>query len=95
MSFYNTIALKEPELKKARVKAKSQEDLIYELIIGGGEWTATRINEIFPKWLKTSIRRSLTDLAKDDKIERVGDPVPSPHGSKEGKYKAVKQTKLF
>lgn len=94
MSFYNTIQLQEPELKAAKIKTKNQERQIYELILGGGEWTATRIHELFPGWLKTSIRRSLTDLTMDDKIERTGF-VPSPHGSREGVYKAVSQLKMF
>lgn len=94
MTFYNTISLKEPELRQAKTKVKNQEQQIYELILGGGEWTATRIHELFHGWLKTSIRRSLTDLAKEEKIERTCF-VPSPHGSREGKYRATKQVKLF
>jgi len=94
MSFYNTIELNGKELQEASKKADSQEKIVYELMKGGGEWTATRINEIFPRWIKTSIRRCLTDLDKDDKIERICF-VPSPHGGKEGKYRVRKQVKLF
>lgn len=94
MSFYNTIHLPEPELKKAREKVKNQEQQIYELILSGGEWTATRIHKVFPDWIKTSIRRSLTDLSMEDKIERICF-VDGPNGKPEGKYRAVKQTKLF
>jgi hypothetical protein len=94
MSFYNTISLNGKELQEANKKADSQEKIVYELMKGGGEWTATRINEVFPRWIKTSIRRCLTDLSNDDKIERI-DQVPSPNGSKEGLYRVRKQVKLF
>lgn len=94
MSFYNTIALKEPELRQAKTKARSQEDEIYCLMLRGGEFTASRLQKFFREWPITSIRRSLTDLSDDKKIERI-DFVPSPHGSREGKYRAVKQVKLF
>lgn len=95
MTFYNTIQLQEPELSKARVRAKSQEERIYSLMLeGGGPWTATSLNELFPQMIKTSIRRSLTDLHKAKKIEWI-DWADGPHGKKEGLYRAAKQTKLF
>lgn len=97
MSFYNTIELKEPELKKARVKARRQEDQIYSFMVTMGfEYTAWELKEIFSNWEITSIRRALWNLEnKDKKIEQTGFVENGGKGKPVGKYRAVKQTKLF
>lgn len=97
MSFYNTIALPEKELKKARVKAKRQEDQIYSfMLVRGGEWTAWMLKEIFPEWEITSIRRALFNLEKkQEKIEQTGFVENGGKGKPVGKYRARKQLKIF
>lgn len=96
MSFYNTIELQEPELKKARVRVKSQEKKIYEFMLKGKEWTAWQLLKKFPKWEITSIRRALFNLEKkDEKIEQTGFVENGGKGKPVGKYRARKQLKIF
>ena len=77
MSFYNTINLKLEDLKRAQVKAKYQKDrilLIMETL--GGKFTPYEVQIIYNNWwpqtaLITSIRRSMTNLTKEDKLEKL------------------------
>jgi len=94
--YYQTTELTDQQIKDAKEMASSQDIKILQLITSGGEWTAWKIKEVFPKFEITSIRRSLHTLEKKEgKIIQNGF-VPGPKGKPVGVYlAALTQGKLF
>lgn len=97
MSYYNTNNLKEKKLIESLVKAKAQKQKVKIIMNCYGKMTASEVYEFFPKNTPiTSIRRSLSDLQKEDKFLVITDEMKDgPFGSPEHYYKVHDQLTLF
>lgn len=82
--FYNTIHLTGSDLSQARAKAAKQDDRILEIMRGAEKMTPLQVsrlyNEIYPEAPVTSIRRSMTNLTNQGKLERLEEKVMEKFG---------------
>ena len=74
-SFYNTVDLKDQELKKAEKNCDHQEERILRIYAThGGELTPFDVCNVFNKLYKpipiTSVRRAITNLTKRGKLRK-------------------------
>jgi|WetSurMetagenome_2_1015567.scaffolds.fasta_scaffold762419_2 hypothetical protein len=90
--FYNTIALKGQEIKKARNNVDRQEDRIMDFFecFPHFAFAPFEINAAFPDMLLTSIRRTITDLTRIGKLQKTDVLVDGPYGMKTHTWK-IKQ----
>ena len=81
--FYNTVNLEGTELKTARRRATRQEDIILAFF---QTWPYAHFSP-YEVWnvfkddmLITSVRRAITDLKNEGKLEKTDIKVPGPYG---------------
>lgn len=89
--FYNTTNETGEKIREYRKRTKTQDDFILNLIKASSvPLTASSILRIATikgfEWPITSVRRTLTDLNKENKIRRAG-KVMGPMGRNEFQYK--------
>jgi hypothetical protein len=87
-SFYNTAKLSGEELKQAIAHAKSQEETILLLFTNRFRTaTPSQVKQALKwcdkHWEITSVRRALSNLTKDGKLEKTHHQRPGPHGMPE------------
>lgn len=71
-SFYNTIGLNGVKLADANIQAINQEDAIYGLFERlKVPLTPSDVSLRFKQWPITSIRRAITNLTKDNRLEKM------------------------
>lgn len=74
-NFYNTIGLKGQELRKANVKALTQEELIYKVFSSNPKesFTPAEIHKAIGEITcpLTSVRRAITNLTKKGKLTQT------------------------
>lgn len=89
-SYHNTVPLTGNELLQAEDTAKRQEDEVLQLFMRYKRltpWqTEARLNALGKKWPITSIRRAITNLTESGKLQKTGEKVVGPLGSKENAW---------
>jgi Fe2+ or Zn2+ uptake regulation protein len=72
-TFHNTIQLRGESLKQAKQQALSQKERIFEFLKSrpGVKFTPRELHRHFPEMELTSIRRSLTDLTTEGRIQNT------------------------
>ena len=85
MSFYNTIEETGEALKQSFKKARTQEEAIYALFLSTEEPLSPSmvLNQTGLNCPITSIRRAITNLTLDGKIEKTNDFVMGSYGKHE------------
>jgi len=89
--YHNTTHLSGNDLKKAVAEAAKQDDAILLIFKNcNRSFSPSEVEDLClkagHKYLKTSIRRSITNLTKKDLLENTGLFVTGPHGRNEGKW---------
>lgn len=86
--FYNTTSLSGEELKEAVTKAKTQQEAIMLIFENSQKpftpstvWGMT--TRAGHKWVLTSIRRCITDLTNEGKLEKLPNQKIGIYGAKE------------
>ena len=86
MSFYNTNNENNSEKKKSEIKARSQEEIIFQMFKNQGKLSASDAWSQFDNKERTpitSIRRAITNLCKDNLLEKTKDTKIGLFGKKE------------
>jgi hypothetical protein len=90
--FYNTINLSGDDLKQAVATAKKEQEAIMLIFENTGKpFTPSAIHGMLTRaghtWLLTSVRRAITDLTTEGKLEMLPNMKVGPYGSKEHFWK--------
>lgn len=85
--FYNTTKETGKDLEVCVKKAKTQDEIIYNLFYEGSKLSPSQIDTILEhRYPITSIRRSLNTLAKRGMLTRLDVKMLGKYGRKEGLY---------
>lgn len=94
MSYYNTNGLKGQELFKAVQKAKNQNEIVLLIFKHFNKpLTPFEVHALFPDNVPiTSIRRAITCLTNEGRLEQTETMVVEVYGSKNHKWKLSERT---
>lgn len=102
-SFHNSVKLTGSNLAKAELAAKTQEEKVL-LFFKQRPWSAFSPSRVHKLMLMegliaetvpiTSIRRALTNLTEENKLEQTGDQVDGPLGKPEHVWKLKKSRRI-
>lgn len=91
--FFNTARLEGEELQKATGKAYTQNEAVYEvyryvnMAISPSHCKLLLESRTRMTWLITSVRRAISTLTKEGRLQKTDIKVPSPYRSKEHLWK--------
>lgn len=93
LDFFNTIHLTGTDLLEAKGKASDQNARVLEIIRKGGKMTPFEVWKVycskFPECPLTSIRRAMTTLTDQGKLERLYEMKAGKYGMKNHLWKTL------
>jgi hypothetical protein len=89
--YYNTLNTGGQNLLNAIENAKKQEDRIMVIMQAKRrKMTPSEVHGVYIAWFSNtpiwSLRRAMTNLSNDGRLEKTDERVPSPYNSKEHKW---------
>lgn len=92
MTFYNTTALTGDRLKAYRQSAQTQEDIIHGLFKAETTLSPSQVDEMTGNaWPITSIRRAISDLTREGRLEKLDRMVEGKYGKPEHVWRFVER----